>query len=136
MNRFIFINFAFNSQAMRILVCEDNTLTLRSIEYSLKNAGYEVSSAKDGEQGIRILGEEEIDMVITDINMPYTKGLELVRHVNTKMKRRIPVIIITGITLEETREHAIELGAKGFLTKPLDLDVLKETVRSLAVKNS
>jgi two-component system chemotaxis response regulator CheY len=121
---------------MKILVCEDNTMILRSIEYSLKNAGYEVSMATDGDQGIRILGEEEIDMVITDINMPYTKGLELVRHVNTKMKKKIPVIIITGITLEETREHAIELGAKGFLTKPLDLDVLKETVRSLAIKNS
>lgn len=71
---------------MRILVCEDNILTLRSIEYSLKNAGYEVSKATDGDQGIRILGEEVIDMVITDINMPYTKGLELVRHVKSKLK--------------------------------------------------
>ena len=115
---------------MKILVCEDNTLTLRSIEYSLKNAGYEVSRAMDGDQGIRILKEEKIDLVITDINMPYTKGLELVRHVNTKMERKIPVIIITGITLEETRDHALELGASGFLTKPLDLDVLVEKVKS------
>ncbi len=115
---------------MKVLVCEDNTLTLRSIEYSLKNAGFDVSRALDGEQGIRILQEEEIDLVITDINMPYTKGLELVRHVNTKMERKIPVIIITGITLEETREHALELGASGFLTKPLDLDVLVKTVKS------
>lgn len=117
---------------MKVLVCEDNTLTLRSIEYALKKAGYEVSKALDGEQGIRILNEEEIDLVITDINMPYTKGLELVRHVNTKMKRKIPVIIITGITLEETRDHAKELGASGFLTKPLDLDVLLETVKSFS----
>ena len=117
---------------MKVLVCEDNTLTLRSIEYALKKAGYEVSKALDGEQGIRILNEEEIDLVITDINMPYTKGLELVRHVNTKMERKIPVIIITGITLEETRDHAKELGASGFLTKPLDLDVLLETVKSFS----
>lgn len=121
---------------MKILVCEDNTLTLRSIEYSLKNAGYEVSRALDGEQGIRILEEEEIDLVITDINMPYTKGLELVRHVNTKLERKIPVVIITGITLEETREHAIELGASDFLTKPLDLDVLVERVNSFLRTNS
>ena len=118
---------------MKILVCEDNTLTLRSIEYSLKNAGFEVSKAIDGGQGIRILQEEEIDLVITDINMPYTKGLELVRHVNTKMEKKIPVIIITGITLEETREHALELGASGFLTKPLDLDELIDKVKSLSV---
>lgn len=117
---------------MKILVCEDNTLTLRSIEYSLKKAGYDVSKAMDGEHGIRILEEEEIDLVISDINMPYTKGLELVRHVNTKMEKKIPVIIITGITLEETREHALELGAAGFLTKPLDLNVLVDTVKSLS----
>lgn len=117
---------------MRILLCEDNTLTLRSIEYALKKAGYEVSKALDGGEGIRILEAEEIDLVITDINMPYTKGLELVRYVKTKMTSKIPVIIITGITLEETREHAIELGASGFLTKPLDLDVLVDTVKSLS----
>jgi len=120
---------------MKILVCEDNSLTLRSIEYSLKKAGYEVSRAMDGDQGIRILGEEGIDLVITDINMPYTKGLELVRHVNTKLEKKIPVIIITGITLEETRDHALELGASEFLTKPLDLDVLVKTVKSLSVEN-
>lgn len=117
---------------MKILLCEDNTLTLRSIEYSLKNAGFEVSKALDGDQGIKILDEEEIDLVITDINMPYTKGLELVRHVNTKMEKKVPVIIITGITLEETRDHAMELGASGFLTKPLDLNVLVDTVKSFA----
>ncbi len=119
---------------MKILVCEDNTLTLRSIEYSLKNAGFEVSKAMDGDQGIKILEEEEIDLVITDINMPYTKGLELVRYVNTKMEKKVPVIIITGITLEETRDHAMELGASGFLTKPLDLNVLIERVKSFAGK--
>lgn len=120
---------------MKILVCEDNTLTLRSIEYVLKNAGFDVLMAVDGDKGIRILDEEEVDLVITDINMPYTKGLELVRHVKTDMKKKIPVIIVTGITLEETREHAIELGATGFLTKPLDLDELVDTVKTQLQKN-
>ena len=120
---------------MKILVCEDNTLTLRSIEYVLKNAGFEVLKAVDGDQGIMMIEREKVDLVITDINMPYTKGLELVRHVNTNLERRIPVVIITGITLEETREHAIELGAKGFLTKPLDLDVLVDTVKTLTANN-
>ena len=87
---------------MRILVCEDNSLTLRSMEYVLKNAGFEVLMAIDGDQGIRILDEQEVDLVITDINMPYTKGLELVRHVNTDRKKKIPVIIVTGITLERS----------------------------------
>ena len=118
---------------MKILVCEDNSLTLRSIEYSLKNAGYDVSKAMDGDQGILILKEEEIDLVITDINMPYTKGLELVRYVNTQMDRKIPVIIITGITLEETREHAIGETALHVLLDPFVGELVENGVHQEAV---
>ncbi len=117
---------------MTILVCEDNIMTLKAIEFSLKKAGFDVLKAMDGFQGIKILGEEKIDLVVTDINMPYTKGLELIRHVNTKMETKIPVIVITGITNVETREHAMELGAKGYLTKPFDPKVMVEMVKSLS----
>ena len=120
---------------MNILVCEDNIMTLKTIEFSLKKAGYDVFKAGDGFQGIRILNEEKIDLVITDINMPYTKGLELIRHINTKMNAKIPVIVITGITNVETRTHAMELGAEGYLTKPFDPKVMLDMVKSLSGKN-
>ena len=120
---------------MNILVCEDNVMTLRTIEFSLKKVGYNVFKAGDGVQGIRILGEEEIDLVITDINMPYTKGLELIRHINTQMEPKIPVVVITGITNDETRAHAAELGASAYLTKPFDLNVMVDMVKSLSGKN-
>lgn len=120
---------------MKILVCEDNIMTLKTLEFSLKREGHEVFKAVDGDEGIEILDEQEINLVITDINMPYTKGLELVRHVNTKFEKRIPVIIISSITLQETKDHALELGAKGYLTKPFDLDVLLKMVNSFIPKN-
>lgn len=116
---------------MRILVCEDNNLTLRSIELALKNADYDVITAVDGREGIKILEEEEVDLLITDINMPYSLGLELVRHVNTQLENKIPVIIVTGITQHETEVHAVELGAKGYIRKPLDLEVLVDMVNKL-----
>jgi len=120
---------------MKILVCEDNILTLRMLEFSLRKEGHEVVKAEDGDQGIRLLDEQEIDLVITDINMPFTKGLELVRHVNTKFEKKIPVIIISCITLKETKDHAMELGAKGYLTKPFDPNVLVEMVNSFTPEN-
>jgi DNA-binding response OmpR family regulator len=120
---------------MKILVCEDNMMTLRTLEFSLKKNGHEVFKAEDGDQGIKVLIEEEIALVITDINMPYTKGLELVRYVNAKFEKRIPVIIISSITNQETKDHALELGAKGYLTKPFDLDVLVEMVNSFIPEN-
>lgn len=120
---------------MRILVCEDNPITLKTISFSLSKSGYEVLEAADGDQGIEFLKNEDIDVVITDINMPYTKGLELVRYVNTKMDMKIPVIIISGITLDETKDHAMELGASGYLTKPFNPQVLLDMVQSVADKN-
>jgi len=120
---------------MKILVCEDNLLTLRALEFSLKKEGHEVIKAVDGDQGVRLLDEQKIDLVITDINMPFTKGLELVRYVNTKFEKKIPVIIISCITLKETKDHAMELGAKGYLTKPFDPNVLVEMVNSFTPEN-
>ena len=90
--------------------------------------------AEDGDQGIEILQNDKVDVVITDINMPYTKGLELVRFINTQMKTKIPVIIISGITLDETKDHAMELGAAGYLTKPFDPRVLLDMVQSVVEK--
>ena len=118
--------------AMNILVCEDNLMTLRTIEFALKKEGYSVFKAVDGDQGIKVLAEEEIDLVITDINMPYTKGLELVRHINTNLVPKIPVIVVSGITNKETREHALELGAEGYMTKPFDLNAMVDMVKSVS----
>jgi DNA-binding response OmpR family regulator len=121
---------------MNILVCEDNRMTLKAIEFSLKKAGWQVYEAEDGMQAVRVLDKQQIDLVITDINMPYSKGLELIRHINTSVTEpKIPVIVITGITNEETRRHAMELGAPGYLTKPFDPKVMLKMVKSLLQKH-
>ena len=117
---------------MRILVCEDNPITLKTISFTLAKAGHEVLKAIDGNQAISAIDSEMIDLLITDINMPYTKGLELVRYINTKLERKIPVIIISGITLNETKEHAMELGAMAYLTKPFDPGDLLKMVKTLS----
>lgn len=119
---------------MNILVCEDNSITLKTIAFTLIKSGYQVLQAEDGDQGIEILQNDKVDVVITDINMPYTKGLELVRYINTQLKTKIPVIIISGITLDETKDHAMELGAAGYLTKPFDPHVLLQLVQSAVEK--
>ena len=68
--------------------------------------------------------------------MPYSKGLELIRHINTREEEpKIPVIVITGITNEETRRHAMELGARGYLTKPFDPKVMLKMVKTLLQKH-
>ena len=117
---------------MRILVCEDEILTLKTIEFTLIREGHEVIEASDGDQGIKVLQEESVDLLITDINLPYAKGLELLRFINKRPEPRVPVIILSGITLDETRNHALELGAIGYLTKPFDPAELSDMIDSLS----
>lgn len=117
---------------MKILVCEDNLLMLKTIEFTLKKHGYEVVNAVDGDQGIKALKNEQIDVLITDINMPYNSGLELIQFIKSNMNKKIPVIIVTGITVEETRQHAKELGAVNYVTKPFDPEILVEMIRDLS----
>lgn len=116
---------------MKILVCEDSLMTQKTIEYTLVRNGHEVVNASDGEQGIRILNEEQIDLVITDINMPHNKGLEIVQYIKQKFGGRIPVIVISSINLQETIVHAKELGAMVYLTKPFNPDDLIKNIQLL-----
>jgi DNA-binding response OmpR family regulator len=120
---------------MRILVCEDDIMMLKTIEFALMRKGHEVIEASDGDQGRKILQDEKVDLLITDINLPYAKGLELVRFINTQLEPRVPVIIVSGITLDETRDHALELGALGYLTKPFDPDELLGMIDSISAEH-
>ena len=119
---------------MKILVCEDSLLTLKTIEFTLKKHGYEVVNAVDGDQGIQALNSDEIDVLITDINMPYNSGLELIQYIKTNLGNRIPVIIVSGINAEETKQHAKELGAISYITKPFDPEILIEMIQKISNK--
>lgn len=119
---------------MKILVCEDNLLMLKTIEFTLKKHGYEVINAVDGHKGIEVLNNEKIDILVTDINMPYNSGLELVQHIKTNLSGKVPVIIVSGINLEETKQHAKELGAVNYITKPFDPEILVEMIHKIINK--
>lgn len=119
---------------MKILVCEDNLLMLKTIEFTLKSHGYEVVNATDGHQGIQVLNEQEIDILVTDINMPYNSGLELIQHIKSNLSGKVPVIIVSGINLEETKQHAKELGAVNYVTKPFDPEILVEMIQKITNK--
>ena len=120
---------------MKILVCEDNLLLLRTVEHTLQKHGYEVLKAMDGEEGIRILRQEKVDLLITDINMPYNSGLELIPYIRNKLSYRIPVIIMSIINLEDTKKHAKELGAVHYITKPFKPETLINLIRDIATMN-
>jgi two-component system, OmpR family, response regulator VicR len=105
---------------MNILVCEDDVITLRALEYSLRKEGYAVLSAADGKEGADLLrgNINEIDLMITDQHMPYFSGLELVHLVRNELKMTFPIIMLTRVNLEEIKNLAFSLGVNEYITKP------------------
>jgi DNA-binding response OmpR family regulator len=116
----------------RILVIEDEELMLKTLGFRLKKDGYEVLSAMDGKQGLEILETTEVDMVITDIMLPFVSGLEIVSKIKSNPETKdLPVIILSGVGLEKIVLEAFELGADDFITKPFNLSELSVRVRKL-----
>ncbi len=116
-----------------MLICEDNLLTRKVLEITMLKMDFDVVVAGDGMQGIAQLKEEDVQLIITDINMPYNSGLELLDYVRKNSKTRIPVIVVTNINLDDTRKHAAELGADAFLPKPFDPEKLKKAVEDIGL---
>ena len=84
--------------------------------------------AYDGESALNLIREDEPDVMIVDLKMPGINGLEVLRKVK-QMRPEIEVIILTGHGHEEDRELCMQLGAFAYLQKPLDINVLSETIK-------
>jgi putative nucleotidyltransferase with HDIG domain len=116
-----------NSQQPKILVVDDDPGLLETLSDALQLEGYEVTTAKAGEEALERLRQEEVDLVITDIKMPGLSGLELLRAIRDK-NQILPVIVMTGYASLETAVEAIKQGAYDYITKPFEIEKLLHTV--------
>ncbi|HEX8334949.1 MAG TPA: response regulator transcription factor [Segetibacter sp.] len=120
---------------MKILVAEDEPVMLMAIVGKLKKDGYEVTSVSDGREALKAYENNLPDLIITDILMPYTSGLEFISVVKSGQGSNIPIIVLSGIGEEATVMEAFDLGADDFLTKPFNPVELSVRVKRL-IKNS
>jgi two-component system, OmpR family, response regulator VicR len=121
---------------MKILICEDDLMTLKALEHKLKSEGYETITVHDGKQAIETLNSrKDIDLLLTDLHMPMISGLELISHVRNEMKSIIPIVMLTRVGLEDTVLHAFELGADDYITKPFSPEELSLRIKRLLLKS-
>lgn len=97
-----------------ILVIDDEAYFAKTIEETLDQKKYKVLSAKDGEEGLKMIAESAPDAVLLDINMPKMNGLEVLKKLDT---RKVPVIITSNSSSRETISEGVALGVRGYIVK-------------------
>lgn len=117
---------------MKILLAEDDTLILKTLELYLKKDGYEVITSSDGLDAMNKIESQHPDMVITDVMLPYFSGLELLGRVKQKQSK-LPVIVLSAMGQESVVAEAMKLGADHFISKPFSITQLSEQITRLTV---
>jgi DNA-binding NtrC family response regulator len=115
-----------------ILIADDDEVSCQLFAETLEAEGFQVEQTTSGETALSRLGEETPDLLIIDVRMPGTSGLEVTRIVHEKYPA-LPIIVMTAFGSIETAVEAIHEGAFDFISKPMNLAELKKTVsRALA----
>jgi len=110
-----------------ILIIDDEVEIRESLQTLLEFEGYEVDVAENGEEGIAKLGDRSFDLVLLDLALPGRSGIEILPDIRS-LDPQISIIMITAYGDPETKRKAIEGGAEGLLTKPIDFTLLREEI--------
>lgn len=116
--------------AKRILIVDDNPNMSSLLSEMLEVFDYDSVRASDGAEALSLLQEGNISMVITDMRMPNMSGLELLREVKSRYPA-LPVVLISGYSVNEVNSQTSDVKADGFLGKPLMMSDIEKLLNSL-----
>src|SRR6185436_19217281 len=114
----------------KILIVEDDAALMEVLRDLLVDEEYEVVTAADGRAARALIYSESPDLILSDIYMPEMDGLELLENVRSDLAtRHVPVVFLTGADGVDTQAQAYDLGADGFVTKPVHEKLLLSSIR-------
>jgi two-component system chemotaxis response regulator CheY len=120
---------------VRTLIVDDSSVMRKIVERALRQAGLEtmvVHEAGSGIEGLDLLRAKQVDLILSDINMPSMDGLEFLRQLRAQnLAPGVPVVMITTESSEEHVKQAILSGAQGYIRKPFTAEQVKERVLPL-----
>jgi len=112
-----------------ILLVDDEDSVQKLLTYPLERDGFRVVQARDGEQALRMFGDERIDLVVLDLMLPRLDGLEVCRRL--RARSTVPIIMLTARDDELDKVVGLELGADDYITKPFSIREFRSRVRAL-----
>jgi two-component system, OmpR family, alkaline phosphatase synthesis response regulator PhoP len=116
----------------RILVAEDNPAGQELLQAYLAETSYEIRTAANGEQTLKLVGEWKPDVILLDVMMPRMSGFEVCKRLRADAATHdIGIIMVTALDQSADIERAVEVGADDFMTKPIDQDDLLLRIKAL-----
>ena len=112
-----------------ILLVDDEDSVQKLLTYPLERDGFRVVQARDGEQALRLFGDERIDLVVLDLMLPKVDGLEICKRL--RADSNVPIIMLTARGEELDKVLGLELGADDYITKPFSIREFRSRVRAL-----
>ena len=113
-----------------VLVAEDNPNTRKLMETVLKREGYEVHTARDGEEALLVMGEQHIDIVLLDIMMPNMDGFIFTEELR-QSGDNTPILMVTAKQMPADKHKGFLVGTDDYLTKPVDMEEMLLRMRAL-----
>lgn len=118
------------NQQTRILTVDDSPSMRALLLHALSNHGFHVEQAEDGQAALEWLSTNEVDLVITDINMPRLDGFGLIEQLRESARHADrPILVLTTESSDEKKKRARDAGATGWIVKPFDAEKLAAAVR-------
>jgi len=116
-------------QVRKVLIVDDSVSMRQMVSYTLRQGGYDVVEAENGQDAMTKLQASAVDLMITDLNMPVMDGIKLIENARKlpAMKTR-PILMLTTEGLAQKKEQGKAAGATGWIVKPFDPEKLLQTI--------
>jgi two-component system chemotaxis response regulator CheY len=115
-----------------VLIVDDSLTIRQMVSFTLQEAGFAVLSAVDGQDAMEKLGDQRVDLVITDLNMPRLDGIALIRALRERtLSRHTPILMLTTESQDQKKQEGRAAGASGWMVKPFRPEKLVQTIARL-----
>jgi len=117
---------------MKVMIVDDCQTTRKLLGHYLKSRGYAVVFAENGLDALEKLGAEKVNLIMTDLNMPYMDGMELIKTLKADPNLSdIPVLMVTTENDVTEKERAFHFGADGYVVKPVTGEAIAENIKNI-----
>lgn len=117
------------NQQKRLLIIDDEDIVLKSCQRILRDSGYRIDTASNGEDGLSMLDRDDYDLVVTDLMMPGMSGMDVLKTIKEK-KIDVTVVIFTGYATAETAREALKTGAFDYIPKPFTPEEFRDVINN------